>query len=56
MQIPPTKAWLADWSWGDEDDIDVDKLLGKSQAKFESVLAESKKLNQAALSLLSHYQ
>jgi len=40
----------------DEDDINVDKLLGQSQAKFESVLAESKKLNQAAVSLLSHYQ
>eukprot|EP00281_Chroomonas_sp_CCMP1168_P020433 CAMPEP_0206229656 /NCGR_PEP_ID=MMETSP0047_2-20121206/9819_1 /ASSEMBLY_ACC=CAM_ASM_000192 /TAXON_ID=195065 /ORGANISM="Chroomonas mesostigmatica_cf, Strain CCMP1168" /LENGTH=229 /DNA_ID=CAMNT_0053652981 /DNA_START=56 /DNA_END=745 /DNA_ORIENTATION=+ len=54
--VPATKPWLADWSWGDEDDINVDKLLGQSQAKFESVLAESKKLNQAAVSLLSHYQ
>uniref|UniRef100_A0A6T8P7S5 U2A'/phosphoprotein 32 family A C-terminal domain-containing protein n=1 Tax=Hemiselmis andersenii TaxID=464988 RepID=A0A6T8P7S5_HEMAN len=54
--LPASKRWLQDWDWGDTEEIDVDKLLGQSQAKFESVLQESKKLNQAAVSLLAHYQ
>ncbi|KAJ1481745.1 hypothetical protein T484DRAFT_1953658 [Baffinella frigidus] len=56
VRIPESKPWLADFTWGDEDEVDVDKLLGSVQSRFDSVNQESRKLNAAAVSLLSHYQ
>ncbi len=36
--------------------VDIDQTLSKVQSKFDSVYQDSKKLNSAAISLLSHYQ
>mmetsp|Transcript_35182 Transcript_35182/g.54987 ORF Transcript_35182/g.54987 Transcript_35182/m.54987 type:complete len:201 (-) Transcript_35182:280-882(-) len=53
--IPESKPWLGEFSW-DEQDLDMDGLLKGSQSRFDSVHSECKKLNAAAVSLLSHYQ
>lgn len=54
--IPESKPWLADFTWGDEDGVDVDTLLGGVQRRFDTLNQEARKLNSAAVSLLSHYQ
>merc|ERR1712216_60661 len=56
VSIPESKPWLGDFSWEDEGGLDIDQTLGRVQAKFDAVYQESKKLNSAAMSLLSHYQ
>ena len=33
-QIPESKPWLADFAWGDEDEVDVDKLLSLTTNKL----------------------
>mmetsp|Transcript_41237 Transcript_41237/g.129567 ORF Transcript_41237/g.129567 Transcript_41237/m.129567 type:complete len:230 (-) Transcript_41237:89-778(-) len=55
VQIPESKSWLSGFTW-EEDKVDVDKLLAPIQAKFDAVMSDSKKLNSAAVALLSHYQ
>jgi len=55
VKIPESKSWLADFSWEDTGG-DLDAMLAQSQARFDAVHQESKKLNAAAVSLLSHYQ
>uniref|UniRef100_A0A7S0EKS8 Protein phosphatase 1 regulatory subunit 7 n=1 Tax=Hanusia phi TaxID=3032 RepID=A0A7S0EKS8_9CRYP len=55
VQIPESKSWLSGFTW-EEDKDDVDKLLAPIQAKFDAVMSDSKKLNAAAVALLSHYQ
>lgn len=56
VEIPESKPWLGDFSWDDDEGNDVDQALSKVQVKFDAVYQESKKLNSAAISLLSHYQ
>ena len=40
-QIPESKPWLADFAWGDEDEVDVDKLLGSVQVHTHSYASTS---------------
>mmetsp|Transcript_26861 Transcript_26861/g.70620 ORF Transcript_26861/g.70620 Transcript_26861/m.70620 type:complete len:105 (-) Transcript_26861:1202-1516(-) len=55
VEIPPSENWLAGFSW-DAGRPDPDAALRPSLARFETAMQDARKVNQAALTLLSHYK